>query len=68
MERYLAGEALPEEIDDYVDTWHRTPSGLQLNEFLGMSQEEYARWLRNPDALDEIANARNHGERRNRMA
>lgn len=64
IERYLAGEARPEEIDDYVDAWHRTPRGLELHEFLGMSKEEYALWLRNPDALGEIAHARKAREAR----
>ena len=58
IERYLAGEARPEEIDHYVDAWHRTPQELELHEFLGMSKAEYGRWLRNPDALSEIAHAR----------
>jgi hypothetical protein len=29
-----------------------------------MSKEEYARWLRNPDALDEIAHARKERDAR----
>jgi hypothetical protein len=64
IERYLTGEARPEEIDDYVDTWHNSPDGLELHEFLGMSKEEYALWLRNPDALPDIARARKEGEGR----
>jgi hypothetical protein len=64
IERYLGGEAGFEEIDDYVDAWHRTPQGVELHEFLGMSKEEYALWLRNPDALSEIARARKERERR----
>jgi hypothetical protein len=58
IERYLAGDAHPQEIDDYVDAWHSTPQVLELHQFLGMSKEEYARWLRNPDAFSEIAHAR----------
>ena len=64
IERYLAREARPEEIDDYVDVWHKTPQGLELHEFLGMSKEEYGLWLRNPDALSEIARARKERETR----
>jgi SNF2 family DNA or RNA helicase len=62
LDRYLAGKARREEIDDYVDAWHENPEQMELHEFLGMSQQEYAWWLRNPDALDEIALARKtHG-------
>jgi hypothetical protein len=53
MERFLVGEAGPEEIDDYVDIWHSSPDGLELHEFLGMSKEEYALWLRNPEVLPD---------------
>jgi hypothetical protein len=45
MERYLAGEARDDEIDDYVDAWHTTPGGQELHEFLGMSKDEYGLWL-----------------------
>jgi len=58
MERYLAGEARDDEIDDYVDAWHARPGGQELHEFLGMSKDEYGLWLRNPDALSEIGRAR----------
>jgi len=64
IERYLIEEARPEEIDDYVDTWHSNPDGLELHEFLGMSKEEYELWLRNPDALPDIARARKQNQGR----
>jgi len=58
LDRYIAGKTRREEIDDYVDAWHGNPGQMELHEFLGMSKQEYAQWLRNPDALDEIALAR----------
>ncbi len=64
FERYLIGAVRHEEIDDYVDAWHSNPHGLGLHEFLEMSEEEYALWLRNPDALPDIARARTENERR----
>lgn len=34
------------EIDDLVERWHRGEGGTKtLPEFLGMSADEYARWL-----------------------
>jgi superfamily II DNA or RNA helicase len=62
MQRYLAGEARDDEIDDYVDAWHARPEGRELHEFLGMSKDEYALWLRNPDALREIGRVRRESE------
>ncbi len=55
---YLTGEALAEEIDDYIDAWHAAPGGPQIYAYLGMSQEEYSLWLREPEALPQIAVAR----------
>ena len=54
VSRAIAGEAMIEEIDDYVDEWHANPAGLPLHEYLGMSRDEYALWLRSPDSLPAI--------------
>jgi hypothetical protein len=58
IELYLNGQASPHEIDDYVDTWHTNPGMQEIYEFLGMSEEEYSLWVRDPDALPYIARAR----------
>jgi hypothetical protein len=58
IELYLDGKVLPEDIDDYVDKWHASPGGREIYEFLGMSEEEYSLWLRDPDVLPHIARAR----------
>lgn len=54
----LAGDARPDEIDDFVDQWHEAPGGRPLHEHLGMTGEEYSLWLRVPDALAFIVEAR----------
>jgi hypothetical protein len=54
----LSGEALTEEIDDYVDQWHNNPNGLSLHDYLGMNREEYALWLSSPDTLPLIIASR----------
>lgn len=34
-------------LDDLVDRWHEGDGdGLTLREYLGMSPDEYSRWLR----------------------
>jgi hypothetical protein len=58
----LAGEALLEEIDDFVDVWHDAPRGRALHEYLGMTGDEYSLWLRSPDTLPYIIKARYEGK------
>lgn len=56
----LMGEALLEEIDDYVDIWHDGDSDLPMHEFLGMTHTEYGQWVKDPDCLPQIVIARRH--------
>src|ERR1022692_3680788 len=58
LERYLDGEVPAEDIDDYVDRWHAKPGNQQIFEFLGLSRDEYAVRMRDPNALPHIARAR----------
>lgn len=58
LEQYLAGEAVPEDIDDFVSRWHddadiyqRYP---QLHKYLGLTWDEYASWVDHPPALLSI--------------
>ena len=67
IELYLSGKVLPEDIDDYVDKWHANPAGQEIYEFLGMSEEEYSLWLRDPNALPHIARARRENKLASRL-
>ena len=58
MEMCLSGEALPDEIDDFVDRWHENDSDLSIHEFLGMTREEYLSWVKDPNVLPRILDAR----------
>jgi len=62
MDLYLNGTVSPEDIDDYVDKWHTSAGTGEIYEFLGMSEQEYSLWLRDPDALPHIARARREGK------
>lgn len=53
----LTGDALLEEIDDYIDKWHDGESDLPLHTYLGMSRDEYGTWLESPDRLTYIVAA-----------
>src|SRR5690349_8385343 len=63
VERCLAGEALADEIDDYVDRWHEGEGNpdASLAEFLGFSDVEYRLWAEKPHLLPFILNARRGG-------
>lgn len=53
-EAVLAGEANIDDIDDYVDRWHRGIDHIDLVPlwlYLGMSRRQYARWVEDPDSL-----------------
>jgi hypothetical protein len=51
----LAGRAVPEDIDDYVELWH---SGflppMPLYKFLGLTPHQYGQWLVDPAVLGDI--------------
>jgi hypothetical protein len=48
-----------EAIDDAIDRWHNGPNdGVPLSEYLGMTREEYSRWVQSAGALAEIVSAR----------
>ena len=41
----LAGDAILDDIEDYIDFWHDNETGVELYEFLGMTSGEYAKWI-----------------------
>ncbi|MDB6001388.1 MAG: hypothetical protein JWP52_3087, partial [Rhizobacter sp.] len=49
----LSGEALEDEIDEFVERWHEGDEGLglELHEYLGMTWDEYKLWGATPSAL-----------------
>jgi hypothetical protein len=54
MDRYLADEVEPEDIDDFVDEWHEGEYTISLAEFLGLSNDEYWRWVKDANVLPHI--------------
>lgn len=61
MVRYAAGLAEQEEIyDDIYDWQHRSPRDrhVQVNDWLGMSKDEYHRWVESKVTLDGIIEER----------
>lgn len=53
-ERFLAGECGTEAIDGYVERWHTAPEdGVELVEYLGLTEAEYEVYVREGDAALE---------------
>jgi hypothetical protein len=66
MDLLLRGEALMQDIDDFIDAWHDGSDGspaseMSLAQYLGMTEDEYRLWVEMPSALGFIAAA--HRER-----
>jgi hypothetical protein len=61
IEQVLEGEALETEIEDFVERWHESKSNESLADFLGFTEEEYALWVEQPEALRSILFCRKHG-------
>ena len=60
IEQVLEGDVLHTEIDDFVEQWHNGNSNQSLAEFLGLTDEEYALWVEQPEALRSILFCRTH--------
>lgn len=60
IDHCLTGGATLDEIDDYVELWHEGTigHGMELRELLGMSKPEYARWMQDASAIEDIVAAR----------
>lgn len=56
----LAEAATLDGIDDYVERWHEGVIGrdMELRELLGMSKQEYACWIQDANAIEDIIAAR----------
>lgn len=53
----IDADVLVDEIDDYIDEWHDGDYDVDLNEFLGMTKEEYRLWVENDSMIKYIITA-----------
>jgi len=58
IEKCLRGEAMIDEIDDYVEKWHSSAEDGDIHTFLGMTGKEYGLWIRDPYTLPYIVASR----------
>ena len=57
VQKCIRGEALLEDIDDFVEAWHSNDSAVPLHKFLGMTKPEYSLWVADPGVLPFIITA-----------
>ncbi len=57
IQKCIEGNALIDDIDDFVGSWHESDSSQPLHRFLGMTSSEYSLWIADPDVLPHIVNA-----------
>lgn len=48
-ERFLAGQATEEDIDQEVDNWHAGKSNKSLASYLGLTPREYSNFVAHPN-------------------
>lgn len=53
----INGDALTEDVYDYIDSWHEKKSELELHEFLGMTIKEYQLFMLDDNYLGIIISA-----------
>lgn len=58
MEQVTAGDVPFNRIDEFVSAWHETSGPLELDEFLGMTSDEYRLWVENPRSWRFIVSER----------
>jgi len=64
IEDCLSGNTIPREIDNYIDQWHESQSDQTIYEYLGMTGEEYALFVKDENSLESIITA--HKQSKNR--
>ena len=56
MELLRSGAAVAHDADRFAEAWHEAPEGsaeaaMSLPDFLGMTADEYAAWVKDPASL-----------------
>lgn len=54
----VRGDVMPDEIDDFIDTWHASDSEQELHDYLGLTFDEYSLFAAHPDYINLIIAAR----------
>jgi hypothetical protein len=46
-----------DKLDDLIDEWHESDTDMPLHEYLGMSKEEYKRFVENDESAIKDKNS-----------
>lgn len=60
IELCLSGDVGLEDIDRFIEDWHKSSRGGSLASYLGLSDHEYALWVERPGVLPFILLARRY--------
>ena len=58
----LKGVAYPSQIEAYIEQWHNSDSTEEVDAYLGMTWDEYARYLRDDEAIYQIVEEHRQGK------
>ncbi len=53
IEKFTLGEVGVEDLDNFIEEWHDSPTDLSLYDYLGLTWEQYSDIVRNPKLLLE---------------
>ena len=48
---YMQDKVNIEDLDDFLEEWHRSNSNEEINEYLGLTEEQYYMWCDDPSKL-----------------
>lgn len=54
LSEVVAGRAVRSDMDDWIAAWHEGRTGVELHEFLGLTQDQYSRVVQQPSTIDEV--------------
>lgn len=58
---YMEGKVTIENLDDFLEEWNRGSFSEKINEYLGLTEEQYYMWCDDPDKLkNELDMIKNH--------
>lgn len=58
IDKVRSGRATFDDFQDAIDAWHKSTSSESVEDYLGISKEDYFALLKNPDYLKKIVNQR----------
>lgn len=61
-EQLCLGKTSWNDIDNFIDRWHASSSGVELHEYLGMHISVYIYWLEHKEECEKMINDQIQGK------